>query len=182
MVMAEAPTDAEERAKLAMDEMDQLDSAPVGGMSMTDIASGPATYPLAGVVGQEAIKTALLLCGVNPSVGGVVIAGSRGTAKSVMARAIHKLMPPIEIVKGSDFNIDPSSGEYDTFLREQIAKGEVDAEGLETEVIPTPFVQVRRAARPCRSAAAPLPAAISASQCPRPPKPAGSRTAAPAPV
>jgi len=111
-------------------------------VSFADIASGPATYPLAGVVGQEAIKTAMLLCGVNPSIGGVVISGSRGTAKSVMARAIHKLMPPIERVKDSDFNIDPTSREFDTFLQTKIESGEVKREDLETEIIPTPFVQV----------------------------------------
>merc|ERR1740124_337170 len=109
---------------------------------MTDIASGPATFPLAGVVGQEAIKTALILCGVNPSIGGVVISGSRGTAKSVMARAIHKLMPPIEVIKGSDFNIDATSGEFDSFLRDKMAKEGSLISELELEVIPTPFVQI----------------------------------------
>jgi len=134
---------AEDRAKQALEAMDQSDSqGPADRVSFTDIASGPATFPLAAVVGQEAIKTALLLCGVNPSIGGVVISGSRGTAKSVMARAIHKLMPPIEVVKGNDFNIDLESREFDSFLLKDIESGKVNLDDVETEVVPTPFVQI----------------------------------------
>jgi len=61
----------------------------------------------------------------------------------VMARAVHKLLPPIEIVKGSKFNIDPTTPkEIDSFLdQELMASGKTVAD-LETEVIPTPFVQV----------------------------------------
>jgi len=125
----------------AMDALDAMD-APTGNVpSFTNIASGPATYPLAGVVGQEAIKTALLLCAVNPRIGGVVISGSRGTAKSVMARSLHKLMPPIEIIKGSQFNIDKDSGEWDSFLEAQVSGG-LDLGALDTEIVPTPFVQI----------------------------------------
>jgi len=91
--------------------------------ALVDFSPANSAFPLGAIVGQEAIKTALLLAAVDPGLGGVVIAGRRGTAKSVMARAIHALLPPIQVQPDSLFNAEP-----------------VDED--QAQVIPAPFIQI----------------------------------------
>lgn len=53
-------------------------------------------YPFSAIVGQQKLKKALLLCAVNPAIGGVLIKGEKGTAKSTAARGLAAIMPDIQ--------------------------------------------------------------------------------------
>lgn len=68
-------------------------------------------YPFTAVVGQEQVKHALLLNAVSHEVGGVLIRGHRGTAKSTLARAAAYLLPEIEVVTDCPFSCDPADME-----------------------------------------------------------------------
>jgi magnesium chelatase subunit D len=65
-------------------------------------------FPFTAVVGQEQVKQALLLNAVSHEVGGVLIRGRRGTAKSTLARAVAYLLPEIEVVADCPFSCDPT--------------------------------------------------------------------------
>jgi magnesium chelatase subunit D len=60
-------------------------------------------FPFTAIVGQEAIKLALLLNAISPAIGGVLIRGHKGTAKSTAVRALSRLLPDIEVVAGCPF-------------------------------------------------------------------------------
>ncbi len=110
-------------------------------MSAVTTAPKNFNFPLTAVVGQESIKLALLLSAIDPELGGVAIAGRRGTAKSVMARAIYNLLPPIEIIKGSLYNCDPNQPQNwddDTAVK----YGATATEDIPTQIVTAPFVQI----------------------------------------
>ncbi len=84
-----------------------------------------SVYPFTAIVGQERMKRALILNAINPSIGGVLIRGERGTAKSTAARALAALLPEIEVVADSPFNDDPKHPEaWSDAVRERSARGE----------------------------------------------------------
>jgi magnesium chelatase subunit D len=64
-------------------------------------------YPFTAIVGQEKMKKALTLNAINPKVGGVLIRGEKGTAKSTAVRALANLLPEIEVVEGCKFRCNP---------------------------------------------------------------------------
>jgi len=66
-------------------------------------------FPFAAIVGQHQLKRALLLCAVDPSLGGVLIRGDKGTAKSTAARALAEILPPLLRVPGCAFNCAPDA-------------------------------------------------------------------------
>jgi Mg-chelatase subunit ChlI len=67
-----------------------------------------AIFPFTAIVGQERMKRALVLNAVSPQIGGVLIRGERGTAKSTAARALAALLPEIDVVSDCRFGCDPS--------------------------------------------------------------------------
>jgi Mg-chelatase subunit ChlI len=67
----------------------------------------PPIFPFTAIVGQERMKRALILNAVNPRIGGVLIRGERGTAKSTAARALAALLPEVKVVKDCRFGCDP---------------------------------------------------------------------------
>jgi Mg-chelatase subunit ChlI len=85
----------------------------------------PNIYPFPAIAGQERMKRALLLNAVNPRIGGVLIRGERGTAKSTAARALAALLPEVRAVRGCRFGCDPDRPtSWCTECRERSAGGE----------------------------------------------------------
>ncbi len=68
-------------------------------------------FPFSAIVGQEHMKSALLYNAVDPSIGGVLIRGEKGTGKSTAVRAIAEILPPRFTIKGCRFHCHPAQKE-----------------------------------------------------------------------
>jgi magnesium chelatase subunit I len=85
-------------------------------------------FPFTAIVDQDEMKLALILNVIDPSIGGVLIMGEKGTAKSTTVRALADLLPEIEVIKGCRFNCSPE-GPFCSDCLEKIKNGS----SLETE-------------------------------------------------
>lgn len=97
-----------------------------------------AIFPFTAIVGQDKMKRALILNAVSPQIGGVLIRGERGTAKSTAARALAALLPDMEVVSDCRFGCDPRRpNEWCDDCRTRHADGQ-----LTTILRRTPFVDL----------------------------------------
>jgi len=99
----------------------------------------PPIYPFTAIVGQERMKRALVLNAVDPRIGGVLIRGERGTAKSTAARALAALLPKVAVVADCRFGCDPDHPTtWCTECRERTDEGD----SLPVELRTTAFVNL----------------------------------------
>jgi Mg-chelatase subunit ChlI len=66
------------------------------------------TLPFTAIVGQEQMKRSLMLNAIDPAIGGVLIRGDRGTAKSSAVRALARLLPDYDAIEGCPYRCDPA--------------------------------------------------------------------------
>jgi magnesium chelatase subunit D len=81
----------------------------LASVATTASNSQQSAYPFAGIVGMADLKLALLLNAVSPAIGGVLVRGEKGTAKSTMVRGLAALLPPVPVVPGCPYSCDPAA-------------------------------------------------------------------------
>jgi Mg-chelatase subunit ChlI len=94
-------------------------------------------------VGQERLKRALILNAINARVGGVLIRGEKGTAKSTAVRGLARLLPPIEVVADDPYNSSPSNP---SLMADEVRTRFRAGEELPVALRPTPLVELPVAA------------------------------------
>ena len=96
--------------------------------------------PFTAVVGQETMKEALLLNAINPSIGGVLIRGEKGTAKSTAVRALACLLPDVEVVAGCRYGCTPDEPEHQCLgCLQRDADGELPRSSRQVRVVELPI-------------------------------------------
>jgi len=98
------------------------------------------TIPFTSIVGQDDMKFALILNAINPRIGGVLIRGDKGTAKSTAVRALADILQDISVVEDCPFNCDPENEDAMCDLCfEKSQRNEIRAAKKKTPVIDLPL-------------------------------------------
>jgi len=106
----------------------------------TGKASMKQHYPFAAIVGQKMMKTGLILNAINPQIGGVLIRGEKGTAKSIAVRGLAALLSEINVVEGCPFNCDPDlPAKFCSLCQARSARGAIHATKRPARVVELPI-------------------------------------------
>ncbi len=101
----------------------------------------PMVFPFTRIVGQENMKRALMLNVIDPGIGGVLIKGEKGTAKSTTVRSMNAILPYRTVVKGCPFRCEyGKEARYCPYCKEKLDKGEkLESEKVRMRVIDLPL-------------------------------------------
>lgn len=97
-------------------------------------------FPFTAMVGQEEMKLALILNVIDPSIGGVLVMGHRGTGKSTIVRALAEVLPSIERAADDPYNRSPA--EYVAAERPRVGRRLMKPEEVATETFPVPVIDL----------------------------------------
>jgi Mg-chelatase subunit ChlI len=112
-------------------------------MKVTTMTDARPIYPFSALVGQPRLKRALILNAINPRIGGVLIRGEKGTAKSTAVRGLARLLPKIEVVADDPYNSSPTNP---ALMSEAVRARFRAGEKLPVVLRPTPLVELPVAA------------------------------------
>jgi magnesium chelatase subunit I len=100
----------------------------------------PLAFPFSAIVGQDEMKQSLLIAAVDPTIGGVLVFGDRGTGKSTAIRALAALLPKMRVVTGCAYNCDPDAEE--DALCSDCRERKKTGKKLNSRVVPVPVVDL----------------------------------------
>ncbi len=98
----------------------------------------PSVFPFGAIVAQDDMKLAMLATAVDPTIGGVLVFGDRGSGKSTAVRGLSALLPPMRVVVGCRYNCDP--GQAAALCAECRARAALGP--LKSEKVPVPVVDL----------------------------------------
>ncbi len=102
-------------------------------------AGSERVFPFSAIVGQEAMKQALVLNAIDPGISGVLVRGEKGTAKSTAARALARLLPEIEVVEGCVFQCHPTRADQQCEECRARERGERQATTRPVKIVELPL-------------------------------------------